>query len=144
MDSYDKLKPYGIGINMDASVVSVVLLSGWKRIQQKNDPKVVADYYTQSVMRLGGCPERMHVDHDTENGHVTTTMQVFFRRNHTDAFAKDNSFIYGRSTGNQHIESCWGILRKQSVQFWMNMFKTLQDNGHFSGDFLDKSSKWLT
>ena len=102
------------------------------------DPKVIADYHIQCITRLGGCPERMRADNGTENGHVAN-MQVFLRRNHTDAFAKDNSFIYGRSTANQRIESWWGILRKQSGQFWMNMFKAIQDNGNFSGDFLDKS-----
>ncbi|CAK6970288.1 uncharacterized protein LOC119785590 [Scomber scombrus] len=66
-------------------------------------------------------------------------MQVFLRREHSDAFAGIKSFLYGRSTANQRIESWWGILRKQSVQFWMNLFKSLQDAGHFSGDALDKS-----
>ncbi|XP_034018176.1 uncharacterized protein LOC117503115 [Thalassophryne amazonica] len=103
-----------------------------------NDPKVVADYYIQNVTQSGGCPERIRADHGTENGHVAN-MQVFLRRNHDDSFAGDNSFVYGRSTGNQRIESLWGVLRKQSVQFWMNIFKTLQDDGQFSGDFLDKN-----
>ncbi|KAK0143473.1 hypothetical protein N1851_018385 [Merluccius polli] len=31
------------------------------------------------------------------------------------------------------------ILRKQSIQFWLKMFKALQENGHLSGPFLDKS-----
>ncbi|XP_061096945.1 uncharacterized protein LOC133127793 [Conger conger] len=135
MDSYDKLKPYGIGINgcIDGFSRFVVWMEA-----TNNDPKVIADYYMKCVTRLGGCPERIRADNGTENGHVAN-MQVFLRRNHTDTFAKENSCIYGRSTGNQRIESWWGILRKQSVQFWMNMFKAHQDNGHFSGDFLDKS-----
>lgn len=87
---------------------------------------------------MGGCPERLRADRGTENGHVEG-MQVFLRREHSDAFAGNKSFLYGRSTANQRIESWWGILRKQSVQFWMNLFKTLQDDGHFSGDSLDKS-----
>lgn len=137
MDSYDRLKPYGICINrcIDGFSRFVVLMEAYTT---NNDPKVVADYYIQCVTRLSGCPERIRADNGTENGHVTN-MQVFLRRNHTDTFAKENSFIYGRSTGNQRIESWWGILRKQSVQFWMNMFKDLQENGHFFGDFLDKS-----
>lgn len=137
MDSYGKLKPYGKGINgcIDGFSRFVVWMEAYIT---NNDPKVVADYYIQCVTRLGGCPERIRADNGTENGHVAN-MQVFLRRNHTDIFAKDNRFIYGRSTGNQRIESWWGILRKQSVQFWMNMFKALQGNGHFTGDFLDKS-----
>ncbi|KAJ8284258.1 hypothetical protein COCON_G00031080 [Conger conger] len=136
MDSYDKLKPYGIGINgcIDGFSLFVVWMEAYTT---NNDPKVIADYYMKCVTRLGGCPERIRADNGTENGHVAN-MQVFLRRNHTDTFAKENSFIYGRSTGNQRIESWWGILRKQSVQFRI-MFKAHQDNGHFSGDFLDKS-----
>ena len=103
-----------------------------------NDPKVIADYFTSSIARLGGCPARFRADRGTENGHVENAM-VFLRRNHLDCFAGDRSFIYGRSTANQRIESWWGILRTRSAQFWINLFKTLQGDGHFSGDFLDKS-----
>ncbi|XP_035990558.1 uncharacterized protein LOC118562959 [Fundulus heteroclitus] len=137
MDSYDKLKPYGIGINGCIDGFSRFVL--WmEAYTTNNDPKVVANYFIECVTRLGGCPERIRADNGTENGNVAN-MQVFLRRNHTDSFAKDSSFIYGRSTANQRIESWWGILRKQSIQFWMNIFKTLQENGHFSGSFLDKS-----
>lgn len=110
MDSYDKLKPYGIGINgcIDGFSRFVIWMEAYIT---NNYPKVVADYYIQCVTRLGGCPERIRADNGTENGHVAN-MQVFLRRNHTDIFAKDNRFIYGHSTGNQRIESCWGIRRK--------------------------------
>ncbi|KAJ7998239.1 hypothetical protein DPEC_G00220530 [Dallia pectoralis] len=66
-------------------------------------------------------------------------MQIFLRPNHPDSFAGDRSFLYGRRAANQRIEAWWGTLRKQSAQFWMNLFKTFQDDGHFTGDFLDKS-----
>ncbi|KAL7373453.1 hypothetical protein ABVT39_007148 [Epinephelus coioides] len=62
-------------------------------------------------------------------------MQLFLRRNHSDHYAGEGSFIYGCSTSNQRIESWWGVLRKQSVQFWMDIFQTLKDDG----DFLDKN-----
>ncbi|XP_030578347.1 uncharacterized protein LOC115796976 [Archocentrus centrarchus] len=137
MDSYDKLKPYGIGINgcIDGFSRYVVWMEAYRT---NNDPKVIADYFITSIARLGGCPERLRADRGTENGHVEN-MLVFLRRNHTDSFARDRSFVYGRSTANQRIEFWWGILRKQSAQFWINLFQTLQDDGHFSGDFLDKS-----
>lgn len=66
-------------------------------------------------------------------------MQMFLRRNHTDSFGGEKSFLYGRSTANQRIEGWWATLRKQSAQFWINLFQTFQDDGHFTGDFLDKS-----
>lgn len=137
MDSYDKLKPYGIAINGCIDGFSRFVL--WMEAYTTNsDPRVIADYFIQCITSMGGCPERIRGDNGTENGHVAN-MQMFLRRHHTDVFAGDKSFLHGRSTGNQRIESWWGILRKQCVQFWMNLFKDLQEYGHFSGEFLDKN-----
>ena len=137
MDSYDKLKPYGIAINGCIEGFSRYIM--WMEAYTTNsDPKVIADYYISTVTRIGGCPQRMRADRGTENGHVRE-MQLFLRRNHTDHHAGEGSFIYGCSTANQRIESWWGVLRKQSVQFWMDTFKTLKDDGYFTGDFLDKN-----
>lgn len=100
---------------------------------------MIADYFTPSIARLGGCPDaRLRADRGTENRHVES-MMVFLRRNHLDCFRGERSFMYGHSTANQRIKSWWGILRRQSAQLWTNVFQTLQDDGHFSGDFLDKS-----
>ncbi|XP_053699784.1 uncharacterized protein LOC128757644 [Synchiropus splendidus] len=137
MDGYDKLKPYGIGIHGCIDGFSRYVL--WaEAYTTNNDPKVVASYFIKTVSRIGGCPERIRADRGTENGHVEQ-MQMFLRRNHSDSFAGDKSFLYGRSTANQRIEGWWTTLRKQSAQFWMNLFQTLQDDGHFTGNFLDKS-----
>ncbi|KAI4809986.1 hypothetical protein KUCAC02_018836, partial [Chaenocephalus aceratus] len=32
-----------------------------------------------------------------------------------------------------------GVLRKQSVHFWMDTFRTLKDDGYFTGDFRDNN-----
>lgn len=117
MDGYDKLKPYGIAISGCIDGFSRYVL--WMEAYTTNsDPKVVASYFIKTVSYIGGCPER---------------------RNHPDSFAGERSFLYGRSTANQRIEGWWGNLRKQSAQFWMNLFQSFQDDGHFTGDFLDKS-----
>ncbi|XP_034051654.1 uncharacterized protein LOC117561399 isoform X2 [Gymnodraco acuticeps] len=137
MDGYDKLKPYGIAINGCIDGFSRYVL--WMEAYITNsDPKVVASYFIKTVSGIGGCPERIRADRGTENVSVEE-MQMFLRRNHPDSFAGERSFLYGRSTANQRIEGWWGILRKQSAQFWMNLFQTLQEDGHFTGDFLDKS-----
>ena len=121
MDSDDKLKPYGIAINgcIDGFSRYVVWMEAYKT---NNNPKIKADYFIASIARLGGCPELVRADRGTENGHVENMLD-FLRRNHTDSFARDRSFIYGRSTTNQRIESWWRILRKQSAQFWINFSK---------------------
>ncbi|XP_051914768.1 uncharacterized protein LOC127596383 [Hippocampus zosterae] len=137
LDGYDKLKPYGIGINGCIDGFSRYVL--WAEAYTTNsDPKVVASYFIKTVSHIGGCPERIRADRGTENVCVEQ-MQMFLRRNHSDNFAAEKSFLYGRSTANQRIEGWWSTLRKQSAQFWINLFQTLQDDGHFSGDFLDKS-----
>lgn len=137
MDGYDKLKPYGIAINGCIDGFSRYVL--WmEAYTTNNDTKVVANYFMKTVSCIGGCPERIRADRGTENGCVEE-MQMFLRRNHTDSFAGEKSFLYGSSTTNQRIEAWWVILRKQSAQFWINLFQAFQDDGHFTGEFLDKS-----
>ena len=60
-------------------------------------------------------------------------MQLFLRRNHQDHYVGEGSLIYGCSMASQRIESWLGVLRKQSVQR-MDIFKTLRDDGYFTGD----------
>ncbi|XP_037136560.1 uncharacterized protein LOC119139703 [Syngnathus acus] len=137
MDGYDKLKPYGICIHGCIDEFSRYVL--WaEAYTTNNDPKVIASYFIKTVSRIGGCPERIRADRGTENGCVEQ-MQLCLRQNHSDNFAGEKSFLYGRSTANQRIEGWWSILRKQSAQFWINLFQTLQEDGHYTGDFLDKS-----
>lgn len=137
IDGYDKLKPYGICIHgcIDGFSRYVIWVEAWST---NNDPKVIAGYFIEAVKQIHGCPERVRSDAGTENRHVEQ-MQYVLRENHTDRFAGFHSFLYGKSTGNQRIESWWGILRKQCIQNWMDMFKQLQYDGYFTGDVLDKS-----
>ncbi|KAI9523455.1 hypothetical protein NQZ68_027313 [Dissostichus eleginoides] len=61
MDSYDKLKPYGIAINGCIDGFSRYIM--WMEAYTTNsDPKVIADYYFSTVTRIGGCPQRMRAD----------------------------------------------------------------------------------
>ncbi|XP_047242593.1 uncharacterized protein LOC124881124 isoform X1 [Girardinichthys multiradiatus] len=137
MDGYDKLKLYGIAISGCIDGFSRYVL--WMEAYvTNNDPKLIASYFLKTVSCINGCPERIRADRGTENRCVEQ-MQMFLRRNHTDSFAGDKSFVYGRSTANQRIEGWWATLRKQSAQFWMSLFQTFQDDGHFTGDFLDKN-----
>lgn len=136
IDGYDKLSPYGIAIHgcIDGFSRNIVWLEAYK---SNSDPKVIASYYVNAIKIHDECPRLIRADHGTENGHVKQVQQ-FLRRNENDSFAGENSFVYGRSTSNQRIESWWGILRKQNAQFWMNIFEEIKDEDLFSGDFLDK------
>ncbi|VDI19881.1 Hypothetical predicted protein [Mytilus galloprovincialis] len=71
----------------------------------------------------------------TENSYIAE-MQSFLRRNGPGS---RTAFLYGTSQHNQRIESWWGILRKECVQFWMEFFEQMKQDGYFTGDFIDKS-----
>lgn len=136
LDGNDKLKPYGICIHgcIDGYSREIVWLRAYKT---NNDPKVIAGYFLEAVCEKNGCPKVIRADRGTENVHVEI-MQRLLRRNHTDQFSADRSFLYGRSTSNQRIEFFWGIARRHCLQFWMDAFASLSFEGFFCGDDIDK------
>ena len=136
MDSYDKLKPYGLCINGAIDGFSRYIV--WLEVYYtSSDPKVVAGYFIQEVQKRKGCPARIRADKGTENSHVRD-MQILMRQNNNDQYA-NTSFLIGSSNHNQRIEQWWGILRRMNAQHWMDLFSMLKDIGSYSGDFLDKS-----
>lgn len=133
MDSYDKLKRYGIAINGCIDGFSRYVI--WLRAgRTSSDPKVIAGYYLDALKEVNGCPLRIRADFGTENGAVSAIQTVML-----EDLREGPYFIYGRSTANQRIESWWSILRKQNAQFWMNFFQTMRDDYLFDGTFLDKA-----
>ncbi|KAJ8377196.1 hypothetical protein SKAU_G00077760 [Synaphobranchus kaupii] len=137
VDSYDKLKPFGICINgaIDGYSRRVLWLNAYCT---SSDPKVIGGYFLETVRELGGCPCILRADMGTENSSIRD-MQRYLHRHDDDAHGGDKSFIYGRSTSNQRIESWWGHLRKQCVNFWLEHLHRLKDEGEFDGEFLDKN-----
>ncbi|KAF3837788.1 hypothetical protein F7725_009556, partial [Dissostichus mawsoni] len=91
----------------------------------------------EAVEKLGGCPRIVRGDKGTENVKVRD-FQRFVRRNIQDRSAID-SYIEGASTANQRIDSWWGFLRRESMEFYICMFTDLKNRGLFDGAFLDKS-----
>ncbi|CAC5426268.1 unnamed protein product [Mytilus coruscus] len=132
MDGYDKLKPYGICIHGCIDGFSRNIM--WLEADTTNkDPYVIAGYFIDTVREVGGCSRCIRADLGTENG-IVRELQVALR----DCDGHEtNAFLYGTSECNQRIESWWNILRKESAHFWMDMFQTIKDDGHFSGGFLD-------
>lgn len=136
VDSYNKLKPYGICINGALDGFSRVII--WLHAYSTySNPKVIAGYFIDEVGCRGGTPSRISSDLGTENC-ALEQMQRFLRGTHNDAFS-NRCYIYCSSNHNQRIEQWWGFLRTHHAQFWMNMFQDLKDQDHFSGDFLDKN-----
>ena len=101
------------------------------------NPQLIGGYFLECVAKADGCPCLVRLDRGTENGHVRD-FQKLLRMNHDDPLAARPCY-QGKSTGNQRIESWWGILRRHSAQYWLDLFKGLVDNGDFNGDFIDKS-----
>ena len=135
MDGYDKLKPFGIGINgcIDGFSRRLIWLEAYKT---NNDPRVIAGYFIDAVIKAEGCPERLRVDLGTENV-IVADMQRYLHL--TEDQPETVNVIFGPSTGNQRIERWWLILRSECVQFWMDLLDKLKADGHFSDNFLDKA-----
>ena len=70
-------------------------------------------------------------DRGTENVFVAR-IQRHLRENHSDSFAGEKSFLYGRSVSNQRIEAWWSFLRKTETNWWMNFLKDLREQGIYS------------
>ncbi|XP_048045693.1 uncharacterized protein LOC125267783 [Megalobrama amblycephala] len=135
IDGYDKLKPFGIGISgcIDGFSRSMMWLEAYKT---NSDPRLIAGYFMDAVINAGGCPARVRLDLGTENVHVAE-MQRFL------TFSEDrpetDRVTFGPSSGNQRIERWWLTLRSECVQFWIDLFDKLREDGHFADTFLDKS-----
>lgn len=57
LDSYDKLRPYGICINGSINGFSRKIM--WLNAYTTNsDPKLIGGYYIEAVQHLGGLPQR--------------------------------------------------------------------------------------
>jgi len=136
IDSYDKLKPYGICINGAIDGFSRYVL--WLEVYKtSSNPKLIGGYFINTVKAIHGCPKRVRADLGTENG-IVKQLQEYMRSQHGDDFATQ-SFIYGSSNHNQRIESWWGFLRTHKAQHWMNLFQALKEDDLFDGNFLDKN-----
>lgn len=134
---YDKLKPFGVCITGCIDGYSRYIM--WlKAGPNTSDPVIIAYHFLQTVAMLNGCPQTLRADMGTENG-VIEVIQRDFTNNGIKMQTSLPSFLYGKSTSNQRIESWWSTLRRQNSQFWINVFHGVKDSGHFSGDFLDKA-----
>ena len=119
IDSFDKLKQYGLCVNgfIDGFSRKIIWVNVYKT---SSNPRVVAGYYIEAVSKRRGCPALMRGDNGKENG-IVAQMQQFLSGN--------NTIFYGKSTGNQRIEMFWDFLRKECVQYWIDSLGTLR--GHW-------------
>ncbi|KAF3850028.1 hypothetical protein F7725_019747 [Dissostichus mawsoni] len=128
LDSYDKLKPYGICINgcIDGYSRKIIWLNAYTT---SSDPKLIGGYYMEAVQRLGGCPRLVRAI-------LEQKMAMF------EAFSV-SSYLLAQTAP---MKATWREpappINESSIEcaeFWMCLFGDLRDNGHFDGGFLDKS-----
>ena len=137
LDSYVKLKPFGMCINGCIDGFSRKIM--WLKLSASTScPQSIAYYFVEAATNAGGIPTLIRADMGTENGHVAA-MQTFLRRNAADPQRVQNSFIYGTSQHNQRIECWWSQLRKHCTEFWITFFRAFKECGVFTGDVIDKS-----
>ncbi len=130
--SYDKFKPYGFAIHGAIDGWSRKIL--WLKVASTNNhPNLIATYYLQTLSEERKVPNMVRSDHGTENT-IVRLLQCYFRNEHNDDRAGVKSFLLGKSTTNQRIESWWSILRRQCSQYWINFFKTILEAGVYDDD----------
>ena len=126
LDGYDKLKQFGFCIHGAIDGYSRRIL--WLEVASTNDPAVIAYYYMTYLRKYGTA-----TDCGTENMYVAG-MQRFFHRNDDDSFASVKSFMYGKSTSNQRIESWWALLRNSCTDWSIKYFSDLRDEGLYNAN----------
>lgn len=126
-DGYDKLKPYGFAIHgaIDGFSRKILWLSCGIT---NNNPNVVGLNFVEAIRQYKCVPCLVRSDKGTENVHIAR-IQKYLRANHDDMLSGENSYVSGKSSANQRIESFWAILRKQCANFWMNLFKDMTTIG---------------
>ena len=123
VDGYDKLKPYGFAIHGAIDGFSRRVM--WLEVGvSNNNPRVCVKYFLETIQRIKVLPRVVRCDHGTENVHIRD-VQVYFREGYDDDFAGEHSFLQGKSSSNQRIESWWAMLRRKCTTYWMNLFKDM-------------------
>ena len=127
VDGWDKLAPFGFYIHGAIDGYSRRIL--WLEVGASNkNPRFIAWHYLEAVRQIGGVPRVIRSDKGTENV-VMRDLQQLFRWNNEDDLAGSKSFIQGKSSSNQNIESWWSKLREGGGGWWMNFFKDIRDSG---------------
>ena len=127
VDGYDKLKPFGFAIHGAIDGFSRRIM--WLEVgPSNNNPMVVASCYLETIQHTKTVPCTMRCDLGTDNAHIAL-LQPYFTRHCPAPFGGEASFMYGKSTANQRIEAWWSMMRRQGADYWINLFKDMQDSG---------------
>ncbi|XP_015122918.1 uncharacterized protein LOC107045241 [Diachasma alloeum] len=130
VDGYDKLKPFGFAIHGCIDGFSRKML--WLDVATSNNkPEIIAYYFLNTLNKFKLVPTLMRSDLGTENV-LIERLQQGLRFYHDDQLSGTKSFIKGKSTSNQRIESYWSQLRRQGADYWISFFKDMRDQNTFN------------
>lgn len=90
IDGYDKVKPFGFYIH--GAIDGYSRRIQWLEVGSlNNDPRIIATFYHDCIIQLGGAPHMCRADVGTENVHVAV-MHRFLRRHACDEFGGGEEF----------------------------------------------------
>ena len=117
IDGYEKLQPFGFTIHGAIDGYSGKIL--WLRvIPSNNNSKIIGSLYLNYVIQSNVTPKIIRPDRVSENT-VVAGLQRYFLRS-TDS--ENSCFMF---------EAWWSIMRRSRMNWWVNFFKYLRDEGHF-------------
>lgn len=121
IDGYDKLKRFGFPISgcIDGESKYVIWLTA---AFSNSKPEITLSNYVKAVMDLNVMPTLTRTDYGSENPLVAAVQETF----HPD---QNEAHIYGPSTANQRIERWWGSMRMAGINFWIELFTTMERSG---------------
>ena len=121
------MKTYGFAIHGAICGYSRRIL--WLEVlTSNNDPKIIAGIYIDFIKDVGGCPQHVRTDCETENV-LVAAMQCYLRADGLDESAGEKSHIYGSSPANQRIEAWWSFLRRNRSGWWIDFFQDMCQRG---------------
>lgn len=96
-----------------------------------NNPQVIGYYYLQAVKKFECVPTILRTDNGTE-ANLMEDFQKALRYEHEDLHAGEKSYLRGKSTNNQRIESFWRQFRQRMGNFYMDLFKSMEMKNIFN------------
>ena len=120
-DGNDKLKLFGLGIHRCIDGYSRRILC--LEVSRSNkDPTIVGKYFLDCIDQLNGAPRAIRADRRVQNTAIAGTQRYFHN-------FENSSFLFGKSSSNQRIETWLSVSHRRFLQIWMNLFKDMRDEG---------------
>lgn len=120
VDGHNKLNRFGFHIHGCIDGFSRKVL--WLNVGTSNkDPRFVLNHYLKTVKKLKNIPTLLRSDRGTENSLIGPIHQAL-RYIHNDELSGLRSYLVGKSTHNQRIESFWVEIQRLATAHYKELF----------------------